>query len=220
MKRPKWLNKEVYGWGMFDFANQAFTLVILTSMFQVYFIEYIVGEAGGNDTAGQTTADDNAGVDVSRGMYLWSAAGIVTQIIILFVAPVLGALADFSGSKKKLLFITWLGCVLFTASLSLIPPGAVILGMTLFIIAYLFYVWLVPPEKREDWVRNARSLAVIEATGEFITDFLPADIRDTLRTRIATSRPSAITSTRRFVPSRWTSTDGCSAMKRATSAPN
>jgi membrane protein required for colicin V production len=58
-------------------------------------------------------------------------------------------------------------------------------GLLLVAIAYLFYVWLVPPEKREDWVRNARSLAVIEATGEFVTDFLPADIRETLRTRIA-----------------------------------
>jgi uncharacterized membrane protein required for colicin V production len=38
-------------------------------------------------------------------------------------------------------------------------------GLLLVAIAYLFYVWLVPPEKREDWVRNARSLAVIEATG-------------------------------------------------------
>ena len=58
-------------------------------------------------------------------------------------------------------------------------------GLVLVAIAYLFYVWLVPPEKREDWVRDARSLAVIERTGEFITDFLPADIKETLRGRIA-----------------------------------
>lgn len=58
-------------------------------------------------------------------------------------------------------------------------------GLLLVVIAYLFYVWLVPPEKREDWVRNARSLAVIETTGELVADFLPADIRATLRSRIA-----------------------------------
>jgi membrane protein required for colicin V production len=58
-------------------------------------------------------------------------------------------------------------------------------GLVLVAVAYLFYVWLVPPEKREDWVRDARSLAVIEQTGEFITDFLPADIKETLRGRIA-----------------------------------
>jgi membrane protein required for colicin V production len=58
-------------------------------------------------------------------------------------------------------------------------------GLLLVAIAYLFYVWLVPPDGREDWVRNARSLPVIEATGEFVVDFLPADIRDTLQARIA-----------------------------------
>jgi MFS-type transporter involved in bile tolerance (Atg22 family) len=31
--QKKWLNKQVMGWAMFDFANQAFTLVILTTMF-------------------------------------------------------------------------------------------------------------------------------------------------------------------------------------------
>jgi membrane protein required for colicin V production len=58
-------------------------------------------------------------------------------------------------------------------------------GLVLVAIAYLFYVWLVPPEKREDWVRDARSLAMIQRTGEFITDFLPPDIKETLRGRIA-----------------------------------
>lgn len=146
-RKPSWLNKQVFGWAMFDFANQAFTLVILTAMFQVYFIEYIVGDNGppeNNETIAALVehgndAETNAGMEVSRGMYLWSLAGVITQIIIIIVAPILGAVADFSGAKKKLLFITWLGCVIFTASLSLIPPGAVVMGMTLFIIAYLFY---------------------------------------------------------------------------------
>ena len=71
-------------------------------------------------------------------------------------------------------------------------------GLLLVAIAYLFYVWLVPPEGREDWVRNARSLPVIEATGEFVTDFLPADIRDTLHARIAAA--GAAPQTRQAAP--------------------
>jgi MFS transporter, UMF1 family len=119
--RQPWFNRQVLGWAMFDFANQAFTLVILTAMFQVYFIEYIVPG------------------DTERGMFLWSLSGIATQVVLILVAPVLGALADFAGSKKRLLFFTYIGCVLFTASLSLIPPGAVAMGMALFVLAYLFY---------------------------------------------------------------------------------
>lgn len=121
MRKQKWLNKQVFGWAMFDFANQAFTLVMLTTMFQVYFVEYIVKD------------------DVSRGRQLWAISGIVTQVMIIAVAPVIGALADFSGSKKKLLFVTYCGCVAFTALLGLVPPGSLALGMTLFIAAYIFY---------------------------------------------------------------------------------
>jgi MFS transporter, UMF1 family len=106
---------------MFDFANQAFTLVILTSMFQVYFIEYIVPG------------------DPSRGRQLWALSGIVTQVAIIALAPILGALADFLGAKKRLLFVSYVGCVALTASLGLVPPGAAAWGMTLFIAAYLFY---------------------------------------------------------------------------------
>ena len=116
---PAWLNKQVFGWAMFDFANQAFTLVILTAMFSVYFKDH-VAPAG-------------------TGEYYWSAAGIITQVMVIILAPILGALADFTGAKKRLLFITWIGCVIFTASLGLVPPNSLWLGLTLFIIAYLFY---------------------------------------------------------------------------------
>jgi MFS transporter, UMF1 family len=116
-----WLSREVFGWAMFDFANQAFTLVILTAMFQVYFIEHIV--AG----------------DASLGRRLWATSGIITQVIILVISPILGAMADFMGAKKRLLFISYLGCVVLTTSMGLVPPGAAAWGMVHFIAAYLFY---------------------------------------------------------------------------------
>lgn len=125
MKAPKWLNKEVFGWGMFDFANQAFTLVILTAMFQVYFIEYIVPD------------DEDGGH--SLGRQLWAMCGIITQIAIIILGPILGALADFTGAKKKLLMISWIGSVVLTMSLGLIPPDSPWLGVGVFIAAYLFY---------------------------------------------------------------------------------
>jgi UMF1 family MFS transporter len=106
---------------MFDFANQAFTLVILTTMFQVYFIEYIVPG------------------DPSRGRQLWASAGMITEVIVLATAPILGALGDFFGAKKRLLFWSYLGCVALTTTLGLVPPGAAAWGMVHFIAAYLFF---------------------------------------------------------------------------------
>jgi len=138
---PSWLTRQVVGWAMFDFANQAFTLVILTAMFQVYFIEFIVpGEQVLAEDGSIVLAEDGKPqMDHSFGRQLWALCGIITQLLIIVLGPILGALADFTGAKKRLLLITYLGCVLFTASLGLLTPGAVIAAMVLFIVAYLFY---------------------------------------------------------------------------------
>jgi membrane protein required for colicin V production len=53
-------------------------------------------------------------------------------------------------------------------------------GLVLVVIAYLFYSWLIPLDKQEDWVKNARSLPIIKTVGAFILDLVPADIAETL----------------------------------------
>jgi UMF1 family MFS transporter len=117
----RWLTREVFGWAMFDFANQAFTLVILTTMFQVYFVDHIVGG------------------DASLGRRLWAVSGIIALLVVVAVSPLVGALADFSGAKKKLLFVTYVVSVALTAALGLVAPGQVTAGMTVFIAGYVFY---------------------------------------------------------------------------------
>jgi UMF1 family MFS transporter len=119
--RAGWFNREVFGWAMFDFANQAFTLVILTTMFHVYFVSHVVPG------------------DESRGRQLWATSGIVALVAVILVSPLIGALADFSGAKKRLLFVTYLASVVLTAALGLVQPGQVTAGMTLFIVGYGFY---------------------------------------------------------------------------------
>jgi UMF1 family MFS transporter len=121
VNKRRWLNKEVFGWAMFDFANQAFTLVILTTMFHVYFVSHVV--AG----------------DESRGRQLWAVSGIIALLAVIGLSPLIGALADFSGAKKRLLFTTYVVSVILTASLGLVAPGQVTAGMTLFIVGYSFY---------------------------------------------------------------------------------
>lgn len=106
---------------MFDFANQAFTLVILTTMFQLYFVKHIVVD------------------NEPLGRQLWATSIIIAQVVIIGISPLIGALADFTGAKKKLLLVTYVGCVLLTAHLGLVAPGSVALGMVLLIAGYIFY---------------------------------------------------------------------------------
>ncbi len=41
-------------------------------------------------------------------------------------------------------------------------------GLVLVAIAYLFYGWLNPPENQEDWIRNAKSLPVVQSVSNGI----------------------------------------------------
>ena len=124
MRKPQWLTREVFGWTMFDFANQAFTMVIITALYQQYFIKQVVPMA--NDTH-------------DLGRRLWETSNISAEIVIIVLSPLLGALADFSGAKKLFLFITYIGCVGATFALGLVGAGDVALGMTLFILGYIFF---------------------------------------------------------------------------------
>ncbi len=56
-------------------------------------------------------------------------------------------------------------------------------GLLLVVIAYLFYVWLIPPKNHEDWIRTARSQPMIESVGQFVISFLPPDIAETLKSK-------------------------------------
>ncbi|WP_119269209.1 CvpA family protein [Taklimakanibacter deserti] len=53
-------------------------------------------------------------------------------------------------------------------------------GLVLVVIAYLFYGWLIPIDRQEDWVKNARSLPIIQSVGSVILDLVPPDIAETL----------------------------------------
>lgn len=53
-------------------------------------------------------------------------------------------------------------------------------GLVLVVIAYLFYGWLIPIDRQEDWVKNARTLPIIQSVGEVILSLVPPDIAETL----------------------------------------
>lgn len=110
---------------MFDFANSGYTTVVMTAIFNAYFVDVIAGGAG---AAGEGT-----------GTLLWTTAVAVSYGLVVLSAPVLGCIADYSAAKKKLLFIATAGCVTFTAMLSLVGPGAVALGMALVVLANFLY---------------------------------------------------------------------------------
>ncbi|WP_431051365.1 MFS transporter [Roseateles sp. L2-2] len=91
--------REVFGWSMYDFANSGYTTVVLTAVYNAYFVGVIA--------KGQPSAT-----------LLWTVLIAVSSFLVMVTMPGLGAWADAHGAKKKLLGICTLGCVLSTAALA------------------------------------------------------------------------------------------------------
>ncbi len=101
----------------YDFANSAFTTVMVTVVFSVFFVKSI---ASGRPEGGE---------------WYWSLAVSLSMTLAAIAAPILGAMADYSRSKKKFLFgFTYL-TIASTALLYFAGQGDFLLGMILFIIA-------------------------------------------------------------------------------------
>ena len=112
--------KEVWAWAMFDFANSGFTTVVITAIFNAYFVSVV--------TANQEWAT-----------LAWTSALAVSYLLIILTAPLLGAYADVHSAKKRLLLMTTVGCVGFTALLSTVGPGDLWLAVLLIILANFFF---------------------------------------------------------------------------------
>lgn len=71
-------------------------------------------------------------------------------------------------------------------------------GLILVSIAYLFYGWLLPVDRQEDWVRNAVSIPVVRNVGAMMLNLMPPDIAQTLQNSaqvMAPAEPAAKTDT-------------------------
>jgi len=64
-------------------------------------------------------------------------------------------------------------------------------GLVLVAIAYMFYSWANPPEKYEDWIRNAQTLPLIQSVSNMLISLMPPDIADTLSKTALPTNPEA-----------------------------
>ncbi|MEM8835710.1 MAG: MFS transporter [Planctomycetota bacterium] len=126
---------QVTAWGMFDLANQSFTLLINTLLFPIFFKEVVVG-------------DGLPGVDQGTGDMLWSITVAISLAIVVLLSPLAGAIGDVRAIKKPMLLGLGMACVACTCALALVPDGratpgvaagAVALAMLLYIPANVAY---------------------------------------------------------------------------------
>ncbi|MEM9470149.1 MAG: MFS transporter [Pseudomonadota bacterium] len=102
--------KSIVSWCLYDWANTAFGTVIITFIFSVYFTREIA------ETETQGSAQ-------------WSFAIAASGLGIAILAPLLGAITDHIGQKKKWIFIFSMICIAATTFLWLAVPGMSALGI-------------------------------------------------------------------------------------------
>lgn len=112
------MTREEKSWIMYDVANSAFVLVIVTSIMPIYFKEVVArGMPGELATA------------------WWGYANSLSALVLVIAAPVLGTFADYSGWKKRLLLFFLLIGVAATALLWQIGEGKAMQCLLVFVVA-------------------------------------------------------------------------------------
>ncbi|MFN7758974.1 MAG: MFS transporter [Betaproteobacteria bacterium] len=108
--------KEVFAWAMYDFANSGYTTVVLTAVFNAYFVAVVAQDAPWATLA-------------------WTLVLSASYLIGMLLMPALGAYADVHARKKAVLGWVTVGCVVSTALLALVGPGDLLLAAVLLIIS-------------------------------------------------------------------------------------
>jgi UMF1 family MFS transporter len=112
--------REVFGWAMYDFANSGYTTVVLTAVFNAYFVGVVAANA-------------------SWATLAWTSALALSSAVVMLTMPSLGAWADLRAGKKRLLAFTTAACVLATALLSQAGPGDLWLAIGALVLSNIFY---------------------------------------------------------------------------------
>ena len=105
---------------MYDFANSGYTTVVLTAVFNAYFVAVVAGNA-------------------PWATFAWTAALSVSYLLVMIAGPILGAWADAHAAKKRLLAISTAVCVVGTIGLAWAGPGTVVLAVIFIIISNFAY---------------------------------------------------------------------------------
>ncbi len=109
--------KQVGAWALFDFANSIYPAVVQTAVFSIFYTSVVVG----NETG--------------RGDSWWGWAISTSALIVAASSPLLGAIADRGGLRKRLMLAYTTACLVGVALFTTLGPGMAVQGFVLYVIA-------------------------------------------------------------------------------------
>ncbi|MGA1155706.1 MAG: MFS transporter [Burkholderiaceae bacterium] len=118
--KPGVRRREFWAWASLDFANSGYTTVVLTAVFNAYFVAVVMQGA-------------------AHATLVWTLVLSVSYLLVMVSAPWLGAWADQYQAKRKLLWLASLACILATALLASVGEGQWLWAAALLVISNLAY---------------------------------------------------------------------------------
>ena len=118
--KPGVLKREVFAWSMYDFANSGYTTVVLTAVFNAYFVSVVAQKA-------------------EWATFAWTAILAVSYLAVMIAGPFIGAYADAHAAKKRVLMMVTAGCVISTAMLYYAGPGMIFWAGAFIVISNFCY---------------------------------------------------------------------------------
>ena len=112
--------REVWAWAAFDFANSGYTTVVLTAVFNAYFVGVICGNA-------------------SWATLLWTCVIAASNILAIVCMPFIGAATDLKANKKFWTVLMSLLCIAGTVGLAFTGSGTVWLAVFMVIVSNFAY---------------------------------------------------------------------------------
>ena len=109
--------REIFGWAMYDFANSSYTTVVISLLYSSFFVAHIVpADSGSRDT-------------------YWSIAMVSSTLLAIVLSPLVGAICDYGGGKKRWLAASTAICGASTAMLWFVQPGDIWFAIALITIS-------------------------------------------------------------------------------------
>ncbi len=108
--------REVFAWAMYDFTNSGYTTVVLTAVYNAYFVSVVAQKA-------------------EWATFAWTLALGFSSAVVMLTMPSIGAHADARAAKKKWLVAVTIGCILGTLLLAFTGDGTLALAVAGIVIS-------------------------------------------------------------------------------------
>lgn len=112
--------REVWSWAAFDFANSGYTTVVLTAVFNAYFVSVICADA-------------------SWATLLWTSVIAASNILAIVLMPLIGAATDLKANKKFWTVLMSVLCIAATVGLAFTGQGTIFWALLMVVVSNFAY---------------------------------------------------------------------------------